>query len=109
MITVSWSARYDRGMPRRNRRDDGGPGLDLEKARRGVERVVHGPDGAWMVRPIPVEAAVKVYRCPGCDHEIAPGVAHEVVWPADGRGDLADRRHWHTSCWGARDRRRPGR
>ena len=26
--------------------------------------------------------AVKAYRCPGCDHEIPPGLGHEVVVPA---------------------------
>ena len=25
--------------------------------------------------------AVKIYRCPGCDHEIALGLGHEVVMP----------------------------
>ena len=48
---------------------------------------------------------MKTYRCPGCDQEIRPGVPHLVAWPADGRGDLTDRRHWHTGCWRARDRR----
>ena len=40
--------------------------------------------------------AVKAYRCPGCDHEIPPGLGHEVVVPRDAP---EDRRHWHTSCW----------
>jgi hypothetical protein len=31
-----------------------------------------------------------------------------VTWPADELGSVADRRHWHTSCWAARSRRRPG-
>ena len=92
-------------MPRKNNRKDNDTGLDEEKARRGVERVVSTPDGQWLVRNITVTGAVKTYRCPGCDHEIGPGVAHVVAWPADERGDLADRRHWHTSCWQARDRR----
>jgi hypothetical protein len=39
--------------------------------------------------------------------EIRPGVAHVVAWPIDGRGDETDRRHWHTGCWKARDRRAP--
>jgi hypothetical protein len=39
--------------------------------------------------------------------EIRPGVAHVVAWPVDGRGDETDRRHWHTGCWRARDRRAP--
>ncbi len=64
-------------------------------------------DGDWMVRTVPGAAAVKTYRCPGCAQEIRPRVAHVVAWPADGRGDLGDRRHWHTPCWRARDRRRP--
>ena len=29
----------------------------------------------------------------------ASGIPHVVVWPADGLGDLTDRRHWHTPCW----------
>jgi hypothetical protein len=95
--------------PRRNRpkRDDAAP-LDDERVRRGVESVHAERDGEWMVRNVPGTAAVKAYRCPGCDQEIAAGVGHVVVWPADGRGDLTDRRHWHTGCWRARDRRAPG-
>jgi len=96
-------------VPRKNNRKDNDTGLDEEKARRGVERVVSTPDGQWLLRNIPVTGAVKTYRCPGCDHEIGPGVAHVVAWPADERGDLADRRHWHTACWNSRDRRRPRR
>jgi hypothetical protein len=91
-------------MPRRNRRDDDAPAFDAEAARRGFERVVHGPDGSWTVRNIPVEGAVKTYRCPGCDHEIAPGVGHEVVVPQDAPDE---RRHWHTSCWRRVEGRRP--
>jgi len=37
--------------------------------------------------------AVKTYRCPGCDHEIPPGIGHEVVVPRDAPHE---RRHWHT-------------
>lgn len=64
-------------------------------------------DGDWLVRAIPGGSSTKPYRCPGCAQEIRAGVAHLVVWPADGRGDETDRRHWHTACWRARDRRRP--
>ncbi|HEU0238745.1 MAG TPA: hypothetical protein VFR11_05615 [Micromonosporaceae bacterium] len=81
--------------------------LDEDRARRGVEHVQATHDGDWFVRSIPGDASEKTYRCPGCDQEIPPGVAHVVVWPADGRGDLTDRRHWHTSCWQSRDRRAP--
>jgi hypothetical protein len=89
-------------VPRRNRRRDDASGLDEERARRGAERVVSSTDGAWLVRHITVAGAVKTYRCPGCDHEIGPGVPHVVAWPADERGDTADRRHWHRGCWAAR-------
>ncbi|MGQ0773428.1 MAG: hypothetical protein ACT4NY_03265 [Pseudonocardiales bacterium] len=68
-----------------------------------------GPDGEWVVRTVPGGQSVKSYRCPGCDHEIRPGIAHLVVWPAGEEGSLADRRHWHTSCWAARARRGPTR
>ena len=40
------------------------------------------------MRTVPPGSAAKTYRCPGCDHEVPPGVAHVVAWPADGRGDL---------------------
>jgi hypothetical protein len=95
--------------PRRNhvRRDAVPEPIDLERVKRGVEGVQTWSDGEWQVRNIPASAATKTYRCPGCDQEIAPGVPHLVSWPADGRGDLADRRHWHTGCWRARERRTP--
>jgi hypothetical protein len=48
------------------------------------------------VRHIQPYQAEKVYRCPGCDHEIPRGQGHEVVVP---RADPGDRRHWHTGCW----------
>jgi len=81
--------------------------VSLDRARRGVEAVQAWPDGAWLVRNIPGGSSTKCYRCPGCEQEIRPGVPHVVSWPADGRGDAGDRRHWHTGCWRARDRRRP--
>jgi hypothetical protein len=94
--------------PRRHhRRSDAARSLDEDQIRRGVEGVQAWGDAEWTVRRIPGGAATKAYRCPGCDQEIAPGVAHVVVWPADGGGGLADRRHWHNGCWRARDRRGP--
>ncbi len=45
-----------------------------------------------------------MYRCPGCDHEIRPGVGHVVAWPAEDYGTVQDRRHWHTGCWHGRKR-----
>jgi hypothetical protein len=59
----------------------------------------------YLVRPIRGSSSSKDYRCPGCDLEIRPATPHVVVWP-EHRGS-ADRRHWHTACWSARERRRP--
>ncbi|MEV0712818.1 MULTISPECIES: ATP/GTP-binding protein [Nocardia] len=69
-------------------------------------RTESGPDRdeTYIVRSIPGSRAVKTYRCPGCDHEIPPGVAHIVAWQADGGED--DRRHWHQGCWNGRRTRR---
>jgi hypothetical protein len=47
-------------------------------------------------------ASGKAYRCPGCDQELRPATPHVVAW-LEGKPD--DRRHWHTACWSARDRR----
>lgn len=64
---------------------------------------VEKSDGRWIVRSVPGAAATKPYRCPGCDHPVAPGTPHVVAWPsAPGLGlerAVDDRRHWHTSCW----------
>ena len=60
-------------------------------------------DGRWIVRSVPGTAATKPYRCPGCDHPVAPGTPHVVAWPSApevGLDRAVDaRRHWHTSCW----------
>jgi hypothetical protein len=64
--------------------------------RPGGERLEEG----WTVRD--VGPGDRAYRCPGCDQEVV-GVPHVVAW----RHDPDDRRHWHTPCWAARDRRRP--
>jgi hypothetical protein len=57
------------------------------------------------VRHVQPYQAEKIYRCPGCDHEIRPGEGHKVVIPLD---TPADRRHWHTGCW-FREERSKGR
>ena len=54
------------------------------------------------VRDVASGQATKWYRCPGCDQEIPPGVAHIVAWPADYGGRADDRRHWHRNFWGKR-------
>jgi hypothetical protein len=57
----------------------------------------------WYVRRLTGSSSTKPYRCPGCDQEIRPATPHVVAWPVDGEAE--NRRHWHTPCWAARDRR----
>ena len=93
--------------PRSSRGREGSPGeavpLDLERALMGRRRTETKRDGLWNVQPQAASSAVKVYLCPGCGLDIAPGISHLVAWRADGllgeADDLAGRRHWHTHCW----------
>ncbi|HVT19777.1 MAG TPA: hypothetical protein VHE57_00110 [Mycobacteriales bacterium] len=86
--------------PRRARRRDETPA----PLRTGAwAREESHPDGEWRVRSLSAEAAVKTYRCPGCQQEVRPGTPHVVAWRP---GDESGRRHWHTPCWHARLRRR---
>ncbi|AKG45560.1 ATP/GTP-binding protein [Streptomyces xiamenensis] len=99
VLNVSPRRNRSRGQQqpaRRSGEEEGGNRYGLESTEdwRGEE---------WVVRRISGGAAVKHYRCPGCDQEIPPGVPHVVSWPRAGAVD--DRRHWHRSCWEARDRR----
>ncbi len=95
--------------PRKAGRTPAGGGKDASSdedsgTRLGPPQTQQWPDGDWVVRQVPGAAAVKVYRCPGCDQEIRPGTAHMVVWPEQTSG-LAERRHWHNACWQRRPRR----
>ena len=67
------------------------------------------PDGDWIVQKVTGSASTKAYRCPGCDQEILPATPHTVAFSADDPKGLEHRRHWHTPCWAARDRRGPRR
>ncbi|WP_425544170.1 ATP/GTP-binding protein [Actinocorallia libanotica] len=91
---------------RKNRRDGGGGRAMGGPWSYGISETRREPDGEWHVRTVLASAALKTYRCPGCDQTIPPGVAHLVAWPAD-RGGPDDRRHWHRACWQARLRRGP--
>jgi hypothetical protein len=64
------------------------------------------PEGPIEVRHVQPYQAVKPYTCPGCNHEIAAGLGHEVVVPTLAP-DL--RRHWHSGCWHREQRRRDGK
>lgn len=113
--------RHNRGMPRSNQprrrrtssrrpadANDAGE-LNLNRARMGIPATESAPDGVWAVRAISAGNAQKVYSCPGCHHQINPGVSHLVVWQEDAMfGDeagLRDRRHWHSNCWRGRSYR----
>ena len=78
--------------------------LDLDRAT-GGRSTQSAPDGEWVVQR--VGASDKQYRCPGCD-QVVVLVPHVVVWRTDALvgGGVDDRRHWHSACWAARDRRR---
>jgi hypothetical protein len=77
--------------------------LDLSRALYGRLTTESKRDGVWNVQPLSAASATKVYVCPGCGQDIAPGIAHTVTWRADGimgeADDLAARRHWHLHCW----------
>ena len=64
------------------------------------------PEGPVEVRHVQPYQAVKPYRCPGCDHEIAVGLGHEVVVPTL---EPELRRHWHTGCWFRAQKRATGK
>ncbi|WKX72646.1 ATP/GTP-binding protein [Streptomyces sp. XD-27] len=92
--------------PRRNRPRGGAtaPAHDpAPRDRPGLDRTETWQDEEWVVRRVAGAAATKHYRCPGCDQEIPPGRPHVVAWQQHSGAD--DRRHWHTACWNARDRR----
>lgn len=70
-------------------------GYQRSETRRGV---------TYIVRDVPAHRSTKTYTCPGCQHDIAPGIAHIVAWPqvapAGSQTGLEARRHWHQHCWG---------
>ena len=85
-------------MPRKNRRAP----LEYLPSPAPVERS-NAP--AWASAPgveVREVASDKAYRCPGCDHQVRPGLRHLVVVP---EGAADDRRHWHSKCWQSELRR----
>lgn len=67
-------------------------------------------DGEWIVQQLAGSASGRSFVCPGCHQQVPASVPHVVAWPVDapvaaGPG-VEHRRHWHTPCWRARDRRR---
>ncbi len=75
------------------------------------ERIERWRGEEYVVRAVTGSAATKPYRCPGCQQTIRPATPHTVAWPVvptsfarDAEG-IDERRHWHTGCWRARERR----
>ncbi len=95
-------------MPRMNRRRDDGDALGLGRLAGAVTSEERYAGRLWSVRRISGASSERTYRCPGCEQDIVPGTPHVVAWPADGVGGVGDRRHWHSGCWAARERRHPG-
>ncbi|RNE58474.1 hypothetical protein [Cryobacterium tepidiphilum] len=93
--------RSNRPRSRRGAGDE--PEDDLSHLLAGWRRTEVRRGSLWNVQPVSAAQALKTYVCPGCNLEIAPGVAHVVAWRADGvmgdAADLAARRHWHAHCW----------
>lgn len=95
---------YSEVVPRQNRRRID-PAPEVRAA--GGERRELWAGEDYAVRTVAGAAAGKAYRCPGCDQQIPPGRPHVVIWPVlDAAAE--DRRHWHSGCWAARERRAPG-
>lgn len=101
------------GVPRRNRSRSGrpaGPDDTAPPRLAGMRRVESHPDGDWIVQQVTGSGGGRSYLCPGCRQQVPASVPHIVAWPQDvpvGAGAAVEsRRHWHTPCWRARDRRR---
>lgn len=96
-------------MPRSNRprRSRSRPPAPTGPPRVVVEEVDYA-GVRWAVRRVRGGEPDRSYRCPGCQHDVPGSAAHVVVWPREAMRGLENRRHWHTACWSARERRRPG-
>ncbi|WP_353111324.1 hypothetical protein [Microbacterium sp.] len=88
---------------RRRRPDSSAADESLDRLISGWKRTESRRGQEWSVQPVSSAQAQKDYVCPGCGGAVAAGVAHVVVWRADGvlgdAADLAARRHWHSHCW----------
>lgn len=91
------------GRRRSNRRKREYVPLNVARIRGADRRTETRRGREYTVSEVLPERAQKTYVCPGCNGEIAIGVAHVVVWRADSIwGDdaaIAERRHWHRRCW----------
>ena len=103
-------------MPRSNRQRRGGRVGARGRAGSGRGAApTGGGSGAvayagqeWSVRTVRGNDSGRSYVCPGCQQHLPATAPHTVVWPQDAMQGVDNRRHWHTACWAARERRRPG-
>lgn len=93
-----------RGRPRKG---SSGGGLPPSLQRGDITEVSYAGQ-LWAVRQVRPNDSGRSYLCPGCQQQVSAGTAHTVAWPVESMQELANRRHWHTVCWRARERRRPG-
>lgn len=90
-------------MPKRPQSRRKGPHRPLNQAAlRGIPTDEVGPGGlTYQVQR--VGPSDKVYVCPGCHHDVGPGIEHIVAWPTDApfgtETGVGARRHWHSDCW----------
>ena len=105
-VTGDLAAIYceNRGVsPRKNYRSkDARP--DDEASERAPRPANEWEEDGFTVRALTGASSTKMYRCPGCDHEIRMATPHIVAWPTE---DPETRRHWHTPCWNSRGKRGP--
>lgn len=95
--------------PRRRGRPAPAPGSGgIPSFQRGGVGQVRYAGQLWSVRQVRANDSGRTYVCPGCQQEVGADVPHTVAWPQEAMGQLDNRRHWHTVCWSARERRRPG-
>lgn len=62
----------------------------------------------WTFRQVRGNDSGRTFLCPGCQQDVPASTPHTVAWPSSSMTGVENRRHWHTTCWNARDRRRPG-
>ena len=83
---------------------------DLSLSLNSLRRVHDEPDGQWVVQHVRGTSSGTTYVCPGCRQDLPASIAHTVAWRSEDEFAVAAgvsfRRHWHTSCFNARRRRR---
>jgi len=90
--------------PRRNYPKGKRPQSDEREIPTSNQSFEEHDDGLYIVRKLTGSGATKPYRCPGCDQMIPMATPHIVAWLD---GDEDGRRHWHSTCWTKKNKRRP--